>query len=213
MRTAPLPTAPGRGGFTLVELLVVIAIIAVLAAMLFPVLARARAKARQAHCLSNVRQITTALMVYTTDEDDCLPPATCHRPASRFSTPWEPVININWWDVILTYLSGSQRALYCPSVRHPIPDYLMNQYLGAPGNAFLGAVTDPCATFLIVEACPSNEDSRHPLIVPVACMVYPTPTNPFHHFGRMNASFVDGHVKPMGAEAFEFVSPYWPAIK
>jgi len=59
-----------RRGFTLIELLVVIAIIAILAAMLFPVFARAREKARQASCLSNVKQICLAMMMYLDDNDE-----------------------------------------------------------------------------------------------------------------------------------------------
>jgi len=54
-------------GFTLIELLVVIAIIAILAAILFPVFAKAREKARQASCASNLRQITMALRMYGQD--------------------------------------------------------------------------------------------------------------------------------------------------
>jgi prepilin-type N-terminal cleavage/methylation domain-containing protein/prepilin-type processing-associated H-X9-DG protein len=61
-----------RRGFTLIELLVVIAIIAILAAILFPVFAQARAKARQTACLSNLKQIGTALMMYAQDYDEVL---------------------------------------------------------------------------------------------------------------------------------------------
>src|SRR5213594_1559132 len=62
-----------RRGFTLIELLVVIAIIAILAAILFPVFAQAREKARTITCTSNARQIATALMMYAQDYDENLP--------------------------------------------------------------------------------------------------------------------------------------------
>ncbi|MFP4249830.1 MAG: prepilin-type N-terminal cleavage/methylation domain-containing protein [Armatimonadota bacterium] len=65
----------GRKGFTLIELLVVIAIIAILAAILFPVFARAREKARQTSCLSNNKQFALALMMYAQDYNEFLPPA------------------------------------------------------------------------------------------------------------------------------------------
>jgi len=60
-------------GFTLIELLVVIAIIAILAAILFPVFARAREKARQAACMSNLKQIGLAVQMYAQDHHDLLP--------------------------------------------------------------------------------------------------------------------------------------------
>ena len=64
-----------KNGFTLIELLVVIAIIAILAAILFPVFAQAREKARQTSCLSNTKQAGLAVMQYTQDYDEHLPNA------------------------------------------------------------------------------------------------------------------------------------------
>src|SRR3712207_2449336 len=64
-----------KPGFTLIELLVVIAIIAILAAILFPVFAQAWEKARQAACLSNLKQVGLGLQMYAQDWDETLPPA------------------------------------------------------------------------------------------------------------------------------------------
>lgn len=65
-------------GFTLIELLVVIAIIAILAAILFPVFARARENARRSSCMSNMKQIGLGLMQYTQDYDEKLPTCNFH---------------------------------------------------------------------------------------------------------------------------------------
>jgi len=72
-------TAKRRRGFTLIELLVVIAIIGILAAMVFPVFARARESARKAVCLSNVKNIALAIQMYLADNNDTLTPSE-HRP-------------------------------------------------------------------------------------------------------------------------------------
>ncbi len=69
----------GRKGFTLIELLVVIAIIGILAAMVFPVFARARESARKAVCLSNVKNIALAFQMYLADNNDTLPPEEHRR--------------------------------------------------------------------------------------------------------------------------------------
>ncbi|HEX2998963.1 MAG TPA: prepilin-type N-terminal cleavage/methylation domain-containing protein, partial [Armatimonadota bacterium] len=73
-----------RNGFTLIELLVVIAIIAILAAILFPVFARARENARKANCLSNCKQIATAFIQYTQDYDE-------RWPIMYWNGSWQPV--------------------------------------------------------------------------------------------------------------------------
>ncbi len=68
-------SAVARRAFTLIELLVVIAIIAILAAILFPVFAQAREKARQATCISNLKQFSLAILQYAQDADECMPMA------------------------------------------------------------------------------------------------------------------------------------------
>lgn len=95
-----------RRGFTLIELLVVIAIIAILAAILFPVFARARDAARKTTCLNNLKQIGTAILMYAQDYDECLVPSavgTC-TAADSFS----------WGDLIQPYAKNTG-LLWCPS--------------------------------------------------------------------------------------------------
>jgi prepilin-type N-terminal cleavage/methylation domain-containing protein/prepilin-type processing-associated H-X9-DG protein len=91
-------------GFTLIELLVVIAIIAVLAAILFPVFAQARDKARAASCLSNTRQIGTAVMMYAQDHDEGLPPWW-------ITTKYGPT----YWHVHLKPYVKNLQVFLCPS--------------------------------------------------------------------------------------------------
>ena len=101
-----------REGFTLIELLVVIAIIAILAAILFPVFARAREKARQTSCLSNVKELGLGMLMYVEDYDGMFPRTSYSE--SKMDPP-----GIFWASCILPYVKNYQ-VYVCPSdVRSP----------------------------------------------------------------------------------------------
>ena len=87
--------AAGNKGFTLIELLVVIAIIAILAAILFPVFARAREKARQTMCLSNVKQLGLAWLMYAQDYDEMACPSYYYSSDWRYEYAWDFVLDWN----------------------------------------------------------------------------------------------------------------------
>jgi len=120
-----------RKGFTLIELLVVIAIIAILAAILFPVFARAREKARQASCQSNVKQLALGILMYASDYDELLP-YCCVPTARAFSQNmdrlpwWRPanvaVTDIRYKGLVEPYIKN--RELWgCPSSRRGVDSY------------------------------------------------------------------------------------------
>jgi prepilin-type N-terminal cleavage/methylation domain-containing protein/prepilin-type processing-associated H-X9-DG protein len=137
-------------GFTLIELLVVIAIIAILAAVLFPVFARARESARQTKCLSNMGQLARAFLSYCNDYDGCLP------SGARYDV-WEPTDWVwtkgqYWWkqspqQVAKVITDGSLfpyvkdlNVYMCPSdklARVKRLSYSMNAALIDSGNAGL----------------------------------------------------------------------------
>ncbi len=95
-----------RTGFTLIELLVVIAIIAILAAILFPVFARARERARQTSCLSNVRQLSLAMIMYVQDHNE-------RFHLSQYTLP-DTAPESAWFRAIMPYVRNEQLFI-CPS--------------------------------------------------------------------------------------------------
>jgi prepilin-type N-terminal cleavage/methylation domain-containing protein/prepilin-type processing-associated H-X9-DG protein len=96
-----------RKGFTLIELLVVIAIIAILAAILFPVFAKAREKARQITCASNMKELGTAVAMYVQDYDETYPSGADNNPAT-------PTADANGWAAQLYPYLKSTGIMKCP---------------------------------------------------------------------------------------------------
>ena len=114
-----------RGGFTLIELLVVIAIIAILAAMLFPVFARARESARKIQCLSNIKNIALAMQMYLGDYDR-FPPGEHRQDVANYFEQWGcSVDNVKVygtnpflkWPVILDEYIKNRDVWGCPSAK------------------------------------------------------------------------------------------------
>ncbi len=112
-------TIPSKKGFTLIELLVVIAIIAILAAILFPVFARARENARRTSCLSNVKQMGLGVMQYTQDYDEYYPPG--YLPTSQPSPDGTVWFSGTWfWQQVIYPYTKSRQVYFCPSAV-PLP--------------------------------------------------------------------------------------------
>jgi len=124
-----------RRGFTLIELLVVIAIIAILAAILFPVFARAREKARQTSCLSNLKQIGLALIMYTNDYDECYPTGRtwCGNPSTQQNLQYYQLVNpyVKNWQLFACPSSSRQCAN--GSIPHHGVNSMVGQW-GVPAN-------------------------------------------------------------------------------
>jgi prepilin-type N-terminal cleavage/methylation domain-containing protein/prepilin-type processing-associated H-X9-DG protein len=102
--------------FTLIELLVVIAIIAILAAILFPVFAQAREKARQTSCVSNLKQLSLGMLMYAQDYDETLPQWQWDHQYSAGSLNKNNGTTL-WWNAIYPYVKNVQ-VFACPSQRY-----------------------------------------------------------------------------------------------
>ncbi len=165
-----------RKGFTLIELLVVIAIIAILAAILFPVFAKAREKARQTSCLNNQKQIVTATIMYAQDHNELLPTAD------------------QFWGSI----SMDKGVLICPTKGTKVANgYVYNNF--AAGKA-LGEITDVTGTMITADGNSSSTAGAFPNVAYTYTDVEST-----RHGGKAIVSFADGHGEITANMPFPFI--------
>ncbi len=186
-----------RRGFTLIELLVVIAIIAILAAILFPVFARAREKARQSSCLSNVKQLSLCLLMYTQDYDERLP---------RYHWgPW----NTSWRFQVVPYVKNEQ-IHKCPShtTAGDPPSYGSYGLMHNLSGLSLAAITRSGETALLIEngGDPAAGDYEWYSGGGISSLALPVA----RHNGGLNVGFVDGHGKWLKFDdVYHYSSPLW----
>jgi prepilin-type N-terminal cleavage/methylation domain-containing protein/prepilin-type processing-associated H-X9-DG protein len=219
MSRASVRTRPA--GFTLIELLVVIAIIAILAAILFPVFAQARAKARQASCLSNLKQIGLGAMMYSQDYDEMIVPIQVYS-----GVPTTPLVN--WYNSQLGTVIDPKGGLLYPYMKNTeIQDCLEGKHIAKPSTtlpefpalgcnarvmrSLLGSgsqgismarVQEPASTVLMADAAQRSASTGQ--LVKTATTIGPiglnnadafTSSATFHgrHTGGGNVAWLDGH--------------------
>jgi prepilin-type N-terminal cleavage/methylation domain-containing protein/prepilin-type processing-associated H-X9-DG protein len=226
-----------RKAFTLIELLVVIAIIAILAAILFPVFARARENARRASCMSNLKQLALGVMQYTQDYDESYPFAATGGRTMVPGGPSEPftLASRYWTRDIFPYVKSSQ-VYWCPSSsdRTYVMDsssynavtrgtnYGMNNDFGTNSNTCtstppcnpvkLAAIPRPAELILLIDTynVPGGQ-TAYIASYNLANMNHP-------HFDGSGIAYADGHVKwqkarvysnEPGNTAYARIHPLW----
>jgi len=176
-------------GFTLIELLVVIAIIAILAAILFPVFARARENARKTNCQSNLKQIGLAFMQYAQDYDETL----VHYNLTNVG---------NWMKMLEPYLKNTG-VLRCPSAPQSASVcYGYNHYYLGNGSASstytMASVQNPAETVAFADGAWDDTGAQVGRVYinsPHQTTYDYTARPAWRHGDGANVTFVDGHVK------------------
>lgn len=158
-----------RKGFTLIELLVVIAIIAILASILFPVFSRVREKARQASCMSNLKNLGLALRMYSQDYDERLPASDARGQGGPWPNPaggCNFVSLCGWAYQAMAYIK-SEQVLLCPNygignfVRTTHPEsWLTSYWFSNPLiNAHEAEIAFPANKVMLYDCLPYHESS------------------------------------------------------
>jgi prepilin-type N-terminal cleavage/methylation domain-containing protein/prepilin-type processing-associated H-X9-DG protein len=193
--------ATGRhSAFTLIELLVVIAIIAILAAILFPVFAKAREKARQASCASNLKQIGLALLQYTQDYDEMMMTdwdgshsyKQSIQPYMKSAGIWACPSNPHNTEIASGFAADPAKGI--PAI---VRSYAANPRLISPGWAGpspgIAFINEPSSRIVI---CDSTYEWGVMYVDWLAPGRHDMRDNGFAgHTGVMNCLFIDGHVK------------------
>jgi len=213
-----------RRGFTLIELLVVIAIIAILAAILFPVFARAREAARQSSCLSNTKQIGTGVMMYVQDYDEIYPwmwqgtasaNAWTHVPTGETASSNYYI----WAEWSYPYVKNSQ-VFQCPSFKRtqaqmpystfPVSYNYNGTASGGISGAAMAAVQYPANTVVVYDGLGTMDcwwyAQDHAGLISNVVPWTPASASPVawsqaqrdlvrRHNGGANITFADGHSK------------------
>ncbi len=163
-----------RRGFTLIELLVVIAIIAILAAILFPVFAQAREKARQTSCLSNMKQQSIGVLMYQQDYDEMFPLLTNEGLITSGATG---AYDASWVNMVQPYIKNLQ-LFTCP-------DAPMNAAFGRPSSipADGGTITNLSAVEGVASGVVGGPICSYAMLPTAMSMVYATGT-PFKQLNR-----------------------------
>ena len=191
--------------FTLIELLVVIAIIAILAAILFPVFARARENARRSSCQSNLKQIGLGLIQYTQDYDETYPAARIDAPSTN--TPWHHVLqpyiksvqifkcpsNTSSGNIQSTGGAGQPPAYprsYHANAENPGGNVVVPMPLGPGAGRSLALFESTATTIMVLELNDRNVPAVNFNSIGAANLM-------LSHLATTNLLFADGHVKSM----------------
>jgi len=208
-----------RSGFTLIELLVVIAIIAILAAILFPVFAKAREKARQTSCASNIRQLLSATLMYAQDYDEMFLPFTYNW----IDQYWCGVKATPSWDISKSLLNPYTRnglIQRCPSFVAKLMGYGTGYgynwiYIGGfldpltwnyGPPASLGELSTPAETVIFADSEVDwglGQGPQESIAITAPSQQWGYDDIAYRHNSTTNAAFADGHAKSLAKGILE----------